>query len=143
MTVVRRDRGSATIELAILAPGLLLVASLAMLVGRIALADAAVDAAAYAGARTASLARDAGTAEQRARAAVVDTLARQDLHCQTMRVDVDTSQFGRAVGEPATVTVSVECRVSLVEFAMPGMPTTRWVAATYSSPLDLYRSRSG
>ncbi len=138
-----RQRGSVTIELAILAPSLLLVASLAMIVGRISLAGAAVDATAYSAARAASLARDPDTAKRRAETSIQSTMAAQDLHCLDLRVNVDTSQFGRDVGEPASVTVSIECRVSLTDFAMPGMPTSRWVSAQYSSPLDQFRSRAG
>lgn len=137
------QRGSVTIELAILAPSLLLVASLAMIVGRISLAGAAVDATAYSAARAASLARDPATARSRAEASANETLAAQDLHCAVLLIDVDTGQFARPVGQPASVTVTVECQVSLTDFAMPGMPTSRWVDARYSSPLDLYRSRSG
>ncbi|MEV2240153.1 TadE/TadG family type IV pilus assembly protein [Micromonospora sp. NPDC049891] len=138
-----RDRGSVTIELAILAPSLLLVASFAMLVGRLALANAALDAATYSGARAASLARDAGTAQGRAESSIRDTLDAQDIHCLNLLVNVDTTQFTRDVGEPASVTVTVECRVDLSAGAMPGMPTSRWITATYSSPLDLFRSRAG
>ncbi|GGM67097.1 hypothetical protein GCM10011608_60510 [Micromonospora sonchi] len=141
----RRDpqRGSVTIELAVLAPSLLLVASFAMLVGRLSLANAALDAATYSGARTASLARDAPTAQSRAESSIHATIEAQDLHCLNLLVDVDTTQFARDVGEPASVTVTVECRIDLSAGAMPGMPTSRWITATYSSPLDLFRSRAG
>jgi len=137
------QRGSVTIELAILAPSLLLLASLAMIVGRISLASAAIDATAYSAARAASLARDPATARSRAEASAHDTLQAQDLHCSPLLIDVNTDQFSRDVGEPASVTVTIECRVSLTDFAMPGMPTSRWVNARYSSPLDQFRSRAG
>ncbi|TCB89413.1 pilus assembly protein [Micromonospora zingiberis] len=138
-----RDCGSVTIELAILAPSLLLVASFAMLVGRLALSNAALDAATYSGARAASLARDASTAQGRAESSIHATLDAQDINCLNLIVDVDTTQFARDVGEPASVIVTVECRVDLSAGAMPGMPTSRWITATYSSPLDLFRSRAG
>ena len=138
-----RQCGSVTIELAILAPSMLLLAAFAMLVGRISLASAAVDAAAYSAARAASLARDPATAQSRAEASVQTSIDAQDLHCLNLLITVDTSQFERDVGEPASVTVTVECRLSLAAGAMPGMPTARWVSAQYSSPLDLFRSRSG
>jgi hypothetical protein len=107
------------------------------------LASAAVDATAYSAARAASLARDPATARSRAEASINKTLAAQDLHCTTLLIDVNTDQFTRPVGQPASVTVTVECRVSLTDFAMPGMPTSRWVNARYSSPLDQFRSRTG
>lgn len=135
--------GSVTVELAILAPSLLLLASFAMLVGRLSLANAAIDAATYSGVRAASLARDPATARSRAEASIRTTLDAQDIHCLNLIVDVDTAQFARDVGEPASVTVTVECRVDLSAGAMPGMDTARWVTGRYSSPLDLYRSRTG
>jgi Flp pilus assembly protein TadG len=137
------QRGSVTIELAILAPSLLLLASFAMLVGRVSLARSAVDAATYSGARAASLARDPATAQSRAETSIRSTLDAQKIDCLNLFVTVDTSQFARGVGQPASVTVTVECRVSLAEGAMPGMPTSHWVNAQYSSPLDLFRSRAG
>nr|WP_190253533.1 TadE/TadG family type IV pilus assembly protein [Dactylosporangium sucinum] len=141
----RRDgqRGSVTVELAILAPSMLLLASFAMLVGRVSLANAAVDAAAYSAARAASLSRDAATAQRRAEESVVSTLDGQGLRCLTLLVAVDTSQFARDAGEPASVTVTVECRVDLSAGALPGTPTDRWIRVEYASPLDLFRSRAG
>ncbi|MFY1633668.1 TadE/TadG family type IV pilus assembly protein [Solwaraspora sp. WMMB335] len=138
-----RQRGSVTIELAILAPSLLLVASFAMLVGRVSLANAALDAATYSAARAASLTRDATTAQSRAESSLQTTLDAQNIHCLNLLVNVDTTQFARDVGEPASVTVTVECRVDLSAGAMPGTPTSRWITAVYSSPLDLFRSRTG
>lgn len=138
-----KTRGSVTIELAILAPSILLLAGFAMLVGRISLAAAAVDGATYSGARAASLARDASTAKSRAEHSIETTLQAQDVHCLNLFVDVDTSQFRRAVGEPASVTVVVECRVDLSAGAFPGMERDHWVSARYSSPLDQFRGRSG
>ncbi|MDG4833005.1 TadE/TadG family type IV pilus assembly protein [Solwaraspora sp. WMMD1047] len=140
---MRRQGGSVTIELAILAPSLMLVASLAVFVGRVSFAWAAVDSAAYSAARVASLARDPDTARTRARDSAIETLAGQGLTCQTLDVTVDTSQFAYAIGEPAAVTVAIACQVSLADAALPGIPPTHWVSAQYSSPLDLYRSRTG
>jgi Flp pilus assembly protein TadG len=143
VTRLTRQRGSVTIELAILAPSIMLLASFAMLVGRISLANAAVDAAAYSAARAASLARDPATAQSRAETSVQTTVDAQDLHCLNLFVTVDASQFEREVGEPASVTVTVECRVDLAAGAMPGMDTDRWISAQYSSPLDQFRGRAG
>lgn len=140
----RGQRGSVSIELAILTPGLLLVASLAWVVGRMEFAAAAVDHAAYTSARTASLARDDATAQLWATTSAQSTLARQELHCTSPpSITVDTSGFDEPVGEPAIVTVTISCVVDFADIALPGMPTSQLVASTYSSPLDQYRSRAG
>lgn len=139
---MNRQRGAVTIELAILAPSMLLLASLAVFVGRVSLAWAAVDSAAYSAARTASLARDPATARTRAQESVRTTLAAQSLRCAAQQVTVDTSEFAHDIGEPATVTVTISCQVALAGTALPGIPPTHWVSASYSSPLDRYRSRA-
>ncbi len=62
MTGVRErgtDRGSATIELAVLAPALLALLGLVIVAGRISVAGSAVEQAAASAARAASIARDA------------------------------------------------------------------------------------
>ena len=58
----RRDRGSATVEIVILAPALILVLLFVIAVGRIAGANNTVDAAAFAAARAASISRSAPAA---------------------------------------------------------------------------------
>jgi Flp pilus assembly protein TadG len=63
----RREAGSATVELALLAPGLLLLAGLIVLGGRVVLAGGSVEQVAAAAARQASLARDPATADRLAR----------------------------------------------------------------------------
>ena len=56
------DRGSATIEMAVLAPALLALLGLVILAGRISAAGSAVEQAAASAARAASIARDARAA---------------------------------------------------------------------------------
>jgi hypothetical protein len=45
------------------------------------------------------------------------------------------------VGTPASVTATVTCVVNLSDVAIPGLPGTRTITATMSSPLDTYRER--
>lgn len=136
------DRGSVSVEVAILAPAFLMLVVLAGVAGRTAIAQNAVDLAAHDAARTASLARTAGTAETEAGSAAGGTLAAQGLDCEgTPTVDVDTSGFGVPVGQPATVAVTVTCHVTFADLVMPGVPGGTTVEATFVSPLDLYRSR--
>ncbi|GAA4714516.1 TadE/TadG family type IV pilus assembly protein [Phytohabitans rumicis] len=140
--MTKRDAGSVSVEIAVLAPAFLLLVVLAAVAGRTAIAQNAVDLAAHEAARTASLARTAATAEVQGEAAANATLAEQGLDCgNSLVVEVNTSGFAADLGEPATVTATVTCDVSLADLAMPGVPGSKTVQATYVSPLDRYRSR--
>lgn len=145
MTRVGRDRhaerGSATLELAILAPAVLALIGLAIVGGRVVLADAAVEQAAAAAAREASLARDPQSAHARAVGAAQRGLGSQGIDCVRAAIDVNTAGFAIPVGQPASVSASVACTVSLSDLAVPGVPGQRTLAATVTSPLDRYRSR--
>ncbi len=135
------DRGSATVELVILAPTLLLFLLLAIYAGRVAMARQSVHAAAADAARSASIARTEGAAAGNARAAADATLAAEGLRCQATQVDVDISAFGAPVGVPGTVAATVSCTVDLTDLTVPGVPGSRQLTATVASPLDTYRER--
>lgn len=137
----RRDRGSAAIETAVLMPLFVALICVALALGRTAGALAAVEMAAYAGARTASLARQAADAEAAATAAVTRSLAEHGYACRDgPQVTVDTAGFAEPVGTPASVTVRVACRVSYADLG-PLELGDRIVSAEFVSPLDLYRGR--
>lgn len=138
----RDDRGSATIETLVVLPAVVLFLSLAVLGGRLALAQQAVQAAAADAARSASIARTQTLAHQQGRAAGQASLANQQLACQTTTVTVDTSQFNRPVGTPAVVTATVVCEVPAADLGIPGTAGAYPVRATALSPLDLYRQRA-
>jgi len=136
------DRGSATLELAVLALPLLLVLGLAIYAGRISIAHAALDQAARDAARSASLAPDADAARTAARAAAKATLSDQGLTCsEEPKVDVDTSEFDAPAGQPAVVSVHVSCDLSLSDLSLPGVRGTMALSADMTSPLDEFRSR--
>lgn len=136
------DRGSATLELAIAAPALLLLLSLVIVAGRVVAAGSAVEQAAAAGARAASLARDARAAQVQAERVVHASLREQGIACAQVTSRVDAAGFAVRVGRPASVTVAVRCAVPLADVAIPGMPGTRAVTALATSPLDTFRGRS-
>ena len=136
------ERGSASIEMAVLAPAVIALFVTLMIAGRTITARQAMEAAAFDGARTASLARDADTAQARARAAATETLAAQGLNCATLRVDVNTDGFAVPVGQPATVSVTITCDADFSDIALPGMPGGATYRASFVSPLDQYRGRS-
>lgn len=136
------ERGSAAVELAIIAPAVIAVFVTVMIFGRTVIANQSIEAVAFDAARTASLSRDGDAASVAAKRAAEDSLAAQDLNCRRMEVHVDTSQFARPVGEPASVTVTVECDVDFRDIALPGMPGGTTLSATFTSPIDRYRTRS-
>lgn len=136
-----RERGSATLELAIIAPALLLVLGLVVLAGRVQVAAGAVEHAATIAAREASLARTATSAQSTATTAATRELAAQDIQCATSSVTVDATGFATALGQPATVTTSVTCTISFADLAVPGLPGSRTLTATATSPLDRFRAR--
>src|SRR5437879_3714226 len=106
-----RERGSAALELVILAPVVLAVIGLVILGGRIQIAGGAVEQAAADAARQASLSRDAGSARSKAMAAASDALRREAVPCTSVSVGVDTAGFGVPVGVPAQVSAHVSCVV--------------------------------
>lgn len=136
------ERGSASVEFVILLPALLLVVALVAAGARIAYARALVQQVADSAARTASLARDAGSARARATAVAAADLRAADLDCAGgVRVQVDTAGFAVPVGQPASVGARVGCALRLGDLVAPGLPGTLTVAATADSVLDRYRGR--
>ena len=135
------DRGSVSVELAVLAPALLLMLVFAVWAGRTQVARNAVEEAARAAAREASLAPDAATAQTQATAQARQTLAEQDLRCQSTDVAVDTAAFGTPVGQSGDVTVTINCTVAMADLLAPGLPGSVTVRASFASPVDAFRER--
>jgi Flp pilus assembly protein TadG len=135
------ERGSVSVELAVLAPALMLLLSFAIWAGRIQVADNGVEEAARAAARAASLAVDADTAVALATAQAQDTLARQNLRCQPVDVAVDSAGFRTPLGESGDVTVAITCTVAMTDLLIPGLPGSVQVNASFTSPVDAYRER--
>ena len=136
------ERGSATLELVVWAPGLLLVIGMLVVAGRVNAAHATVEQAAVEAARAASIARAAGTASARADAAATQSLAAQSLQCRSVGVRTDLSGFAAPPGQAAAVTATVSCDVRLSDLAVLGLPGTRTVTRTATSGLDTFRERS-
>ncbi|SBT50461.1 TadE/TadG family type IV pilus assembly protein [Micromonospora auratinigra] len=150
-----RERGSVSIEVAVLAPAFIALMVLAGVAGRTAVADEAVESAAHDAARAASIARDASTGRAAATTAARRRLDWAGLSCATPPTlafsgsvaGSDTgfaNAYRSAPGVPSTVTVRVTCRVSFADLrapGLPGVPASHTVSATFTSPLDTYRSR--
>ncbi|MET8355684.1 TadE/TadG family type IV pilus assembly protein [Micromonospora sp. NPDC005171] len=150
------ERGSVSIEVAVLAPAFIALMVLAGVVGRSAVAAEALDAAAHDAARAASISRDSDTAEKAALEAARKQLDWHGLACAndldpTFTGSVagsDSSSFDDAfsssVGTDATVTVTISCVVSFQDITLdilPGMKSKREITAEFTSPLDRYRGR--
>lgn len=138
--VLLGERGSAALELVVLAPVLLALLGLVIAAGRTSVAQGSVDAAARDAARQASIALTPAAAQAAGQASARAALQRDGLGC-TPVVRIDTSQFAIPPGQPATVRAFVSCSVSLANLALPGLPGSMRLTASFASPLDLYRSR--
>lgn len=132
------DRGSIALETVLLAPVLILAFAVVVVAGRVVVADGSVEAAARDGARQASLARTVDDATTRATTSAQAALLNEGLDCPA-QVDVDATGLNREPGEQATVTVTVTCTVNLADLAVPGIPGTRTLTATFRSPVDPLR----
>ena len=120
---------------------LLLFLGLLIAAGRITVTRMAVNDAARDAARQASIARTPGDAQAAAVRSADAALRADGLDC-TPAVSVDTGGFAVPVGGSAQVTATVTCDVRLSDLtAVPGMPGSRSLTATFTSPLDPYRAR--
>jgi Flp pilus assembly protein TadG len=135
------ERGSAVIEAVIGVPAFMLFVALIVFAGRVAIAHQGVQSAAADAARSASIARTQGAAQTAGDSAAATSLANQHVNCVTTMVSVDTTGFASPVGTPAKITASVTCHVNLSDLWLPGVPGTKVITATMSSPLDTYRER--
>ncbi|WP_353952491.1 TadE family protein [Knoellia sp. S7-12] len=137
----RPETGSAAIETAVGLPAFMLFVALVLLGGRLAIATQAVQASASEAARVASIARSPGAANGDATTAAAASLANQNVRCVQSTVTLNTTGFNAPVGGPAQTTATVRCVVNLADLSLPGIPGTRTVTATASSPIDTYRER--
>lgn len=135
------ERGSVTLELAIIAPFLLLLLGALILAGRVQVGAGAVEQAARSAAREASLARTPDAARIAAQQAADREIAAAGIDCSAADVTVDVAGFGAPLGQDAVVRVGVTCTVSMADLAIPGLPGSRTMSADAVSPLDRYRSR--
>jgi len=135
------ERGSAAIEAAVGVPAFVLFVGLILFAGRSAVAHQAVESAAADAARSASIARTGPAASDDAREAARASLTNQHLACLSIEVAVDTGDFDKPIGAAGTVEVTVECRLDLSDLSVPGVPGSRVVRASMTSPLDSWREK--
>lgn len=138
----RDDRGLAALELVILAPVILLLICFVIAAGRTSIAQGAIDAAARAAARQASIAPSLAAAQQAAYTGAAKALGADHLNCQPKVSLPDLRRaFGSRVGQSVEIHAFVVCVVQLTDLAFPGIPGSVRLTASFSSPLDPFRSR--
>jgi Flp pilus assembly protein TadG len=138
----RDERGSAAVEAAVGAPAFVLFVGLIIFGGRTATAHQSVESAAADAARAASIERTSSSARAAAISAATTSLSNEGVHCLDIDVTVDANQFTRTVGEAATLSVRVQCRIDLSDLSVPAVPGSRLISATMTSTIDTFRERA-
>jgi Flp pilus assembly protein TadG len=137
----REERGSVAVEAALGVSAFGLLIAMITLGGRVEIAKQSVEAAAYEAARSASIERTQSEAITAGRSSATETLADQGLQCTTTSVRMNAAGFNAPLGTTAQVTATVSCHVNLSDLSIPGLPGTRTITATATSPIDAYRER--
>lgn len=137
----RGEAGSVAVEVALLAPALVLVLGLLVAGGRLWFARTTVIEAAQSSARAASLARGAAQAAAVGADAGRQSMTTAGLQCAGTSVQVSTAAFSVPVGTPATVSSVVSCDVPFGDVLLPGMPGSLHLTGRGSAALDTYRAR--
>ncbi|MBT2418062.1 pilus assembly protein [Streptomyces sp. ISL-22] len=130
------DRGSASVELVLVTPLLVMVLLTVVALGRLADARLVVADAAHQAARAASLARTETRARSDAQRAARDALHAARRACAYPKVAVDAGSLTPGASTAATVTCTADLR-DLTIIPMPGSVT---VTGTAHSPVDRFRS---
>ena len=135
----RNDRGSVAIEAIVGLPAFAMFVALIIMGGRVEVTSQAIEAAAFEGARSASLARTKEAAIISGKSAAADSLNK--LPCTTTTVTVDAAGYDAPLGTTVLVGVTVTCKVDLADLSLPGVPGHRVVTQTAYSPIDANRER--
>ena len=130
------ERGSATVELTLLAPVLLVLLLFVVGLGRMAHARQQVESVSADAARAASLERNTAASQGVAQTVARNSLGRAGLSCLSMNVDVDVSNY-RPGG---TVRVTVSCTSQMSDVAMAGFPGSREFTSTSIVPIEMWRA---
>lgn len=130
------ERGTAAIELVLVAPVLVLILLFVVGLGRMAHARQQIESIASDSARAASLDRgSAGSATSAAKDAAYRSLDDAGISCQDLEVHLDLSR-----NHPGgSIHVTVTCRAQLHDVALAGFPVSRDFTATALVPVETYR----
>jgi Flp pilus assembly protein TadG len=139
--VTGRQRGSVSVEFAMLVPVLVLLVGLVVGGARAWLARGVVEQAASAAARGISQVRAPEDAVGTARELAAAQAAVGGLRCQALVVTADAGALARPPGTPGSVRATVRCDVPLADVLVPGWPGVLPVEATAESVVDRFRGR--
>ena len=132
----RGERGTAAIELVLVAPVLIVVMLFVVGLGRMAHARQQIDAVAADSARAASLERNTSTSAHAAKVAAEASLGDAGVSCTNLDVNVDLDSY-----QPGgQVRVTVSCVAKLGDVALAGFPGTRKFTAEAVVPIETHRA---
>ncbi|GHJ35442.1 TadE/TadG family type IV pilus assembly protein [Streptomyces sp. TS71-3] len=134
-SLVHAEKGSASVELVLVTPLLVLLLLVVVALGRLADARLIVGDAAHQAARAASLARTEGEARVQAQLVVSTALDQAGASCARLRLQVVTA--GLAPG--ASVTARVSCTADLGDLTRTGIPGRITLEETAISVVDTFR----
>jgi hypothetical protein len=132
---LRSESGSLAIEMAMVAPGLLLIFGLIFAYGRAAQVNGTLESGTRDAARSVTMARSYDDAVERANEVVLDAIQDTPQSCQNSLVVQLQGDY--EPGEP--VTVSTHCTYGLSDLGLPGAPGTLTARSSFTSMLDPYR----
>jgi Flp pilus assembly protein TadG len=132
---MRNERGSASLELTLMTPVLLVLLLLVVAGGRLTVARGDLDSAARDGARAASLARSPQQAHVDAVAAIDAAMDAGNIRCDNPAYDVSVGNF--MPGD--LVSVSVRCDVSYADLTLLPLPASRTLTADFDEVVDTFR----
>ncbi|MEO3852608.1 TadE/TadG family type IV pilus assembly protein [Streptomyces sp. B8F3] len=131
----RGQRGSASVELVLMLPVLVLMLFLIVYTQRGSEARMRIDDVAHQAARAASQQRTLAAAHQAAEATAETALAEAGISCQQRTLDVSGNlQPGSAM------TVTLTCTVGLNDLTLLPLPATTDLDAAFTAPVDRYRT---
>lgn len=125
------ERGSATVELVLLAPVFTMLLAFVVLVGRVESSRADIEGVAHSAARSITLSRTPGVAATQARLDATKALHEGSTTCRTMGWDLTMN------GEAVTVTIT--CTIDLAAASILPVPATQSVSASATEVFDQYR----
>jgi len=135
-----RERGSASAELALLTPVLILFLLLYLGFGRISHAKQLVNDAAAQAARAATLNYlSPGRAQAIGEQTAAQALAAGGLSCASDTVTVDTGNDHPG----GSITVHLRCHADLSQAIAAGLPGAVTITASATSPIDVYVPSNG
>ncbi|MEU4291940.1 TadE/TadG family type IV pilus assembly protein [Kribbella sp. NPDC026596] len=135
----RRERGALALELAILAPVLLVLFMFLLACGRYFQTSSLLESAARDGARAASQSRSLAEAQGRVDEAVTTTMSQAVKSCQESASGTITTAF--TAGAP--LSVEVTCTINYRDLGLLGLGGDTTITKRFTSSLDPYRGVRG